>query len=358
MNNIINIGYTVSNKYANCLAVSMASILKNSGDEEFNFYILNADMTDENRRKIEVLKKIKPFNIEYVQMNNDDFKNMSEGISVVSNYRLKISSLFPNLDKILFLDSDIIALTSLKELYETPLDDYYIASVVDPGVKLQYEYTINDKEKFPDRRFNTGVMLANLKKWSEDNMEEKLFEGMLWYSSVYQTWPDQNVLNMVFKDYIYELPYTYNFCPILYQEGLYQELKFDKINVEELKIVHWAGGPKPWETNDVLKSLLEVGVPIFVEYPKLDKAKVFMNDIFWEYARLTPYYEDFMYTYIQGQNEKFRKEIASCIKISKILKNEYLKVRFLTNITLGKKKKHYQEKKAKIKQYLEILSEY
>lgn len=146
---IFEIGYAVSNAYCHCLATSICSILKNSKEcEHFNFYILHSDITDENKRKINKLKQIKDFYIEYIRMNNDDFRNISKGVSIVSNYRVKIASIKPHLNKILFLDADIIVLDSLEELYNTDLQANYIAAVVDPGVKVQYEYTFEDREKF------------------------------------------------------------------------------------------------------------------------------------------------------------------------------------------------------------------
>ena len=331
---LFDIAYTVSNEYTHCLAVSIASILKNSKeDESFNFYVLHADITEENKRKINKLKKIKDFNLEYIQMNNDDFKDMSEGISIVSNYRLKIASLKPKLSKILFLDADIIVLDSLKELYNTNLQDNYIAAVVDPGVNLQYEYTIDDKEKFPDRRFNTGVILANLNKWREDNVEEKIMAGMIWYSKKYFAWPDQNVMNMVFKNAIIELPPQYNVCPILAQQGWYQEEGVWEKASSNPKIVHICGMPKYWEQDDL-----------------------WWNDIFWEYARLTPYYEQFLSKlisqhYINFSTELLKQKFVNYVNDYRKLKYKKTLYNLLVIFTFGKSKT-IKEKKKKYKELL------
>lgn len=357
MSNVINIGYAVSNKYVGMLAISIASIITNSPNLEFNFYILNSDISLDNRRKINKLKKIKNFNIEYIQINNDDFKNMSEGISVVSNYRLKISTIKKDLDKILFLDSDIISVGDISELYNIDLDDNYIAAVVDPGVKLQYEYTIEDKEKFPDRRFNTGVMLANLKKWREDKIEEKILDGMIWYAKKYKNWPDQNVLNMVFKDKILEIPYIYNFCPILYQQGWYEEIKDNKIDIEKIKVVHFAGVPKPWETTDVLQYLEYVKFPYNTNKENLDGTCIYMNDIFWEYAKLTAFYEDYLYEYInKNKLEKAIKLIIKVFSMSKILSKLTIKYNILKLFALNKK--HYKNKLLEINNVINFFKNY
>ena len=266
---IFDIGYTVSNKYAPMLAVSIASLCKNvKHDDIINLYILTSELNEENKRKINKLKSIHDFNIEYINMNDQDFSEIAAGIGMVSNYRLKIASIKQNLDKILFLDSDIVFNNSIEELWNTDLGDNYIAAVIDPGVKLQYDYTFPDKEKFPDKRYNTGVMLINLKKWREDNLEEKIIEGAKWYSTKYNNWPDQNVLNMVCKGKIYNLDYKYNVCPILNEWGYYQEEGVWEEASQNPIILHFCA-------YSVFK----------------DKLEYAFMDVFWEYAKLTPYYE-------------------------------------------------------------------
>lgn len=349
----IDIAYTISNEYAHCLSVSIASILKNTKEtDNFNFYVLNSDLSDENKRKIEKIKKIKDFNIEYIQMNNDDFNNMSEGISIVSNYRLKIASLKPQLDKILFLDSDVIITNSLEELWNTDLEDNYIAAVVDPGTKLQYEYTLADKELFPDRRFNTGVILANLKKWRDDDVENKILEGMVWYSQKYFSWPDQNIMNMVFKNKIIELSPRYNCCPILAQQNLYQEEGVWEKASDNPIIIHFCGIPKYWEERGL-----------------------WWNDIFWDYAKLTPYYEDFLMNYtsykINQTNEIISARISHDINyvlnflsyyslnIFKIIKLQfnYICAKILAKFSTNEKKEQYLNKRKYFKSQLQSLKQ-
>lgn len=351
----INIGYAVSNQYTAMLSVSILSLLENSNpDDEFNIYILNSDITDENKRKINELKNIKNFNIEYITVENKDFEDIATGISIVSNYRVKIASLKPELDKILFLDSDLLIVASLQDLYNTNLKDNYFGAVVDPGIKLQYEYTIRDNEKFPDRRFNTGVMLINLDKWRKDNIENKLLEGMKWYSTKYKVWSEQNVLNMVCKNHILELPLQYNVCPILQQQELYQEEGMWEKACNNPQIIHICGKPKYWEIEGLQ-----------------------WEDIFWSYARKTPYYEYFLHNLtnntIKNNNNHIKKELSALARNFEIQNNEnakqienlklhfnkslnyalnyrenairYWRYRLLCNITFGKKKKHYIHKK-------------
>lgn len=345
----INIGYVVSDLYTHILSVSILSLLQNSGaDDEFNIFVLNSDVSEESKRKIEVLKEVKDFRIEYINMKNSEFEGIAEGISVVSNYRIKMASVLPKLDKILFLDSDMIIMDSMAELYNTDLGENYFAAVIDPGAELQRQYTIEDDDKFPNPRFNTGVMLVNLKKWREDDIERKIFDGLRWYSKKYACWPDQNVMQMVCKDKILTLNPSYNVSPILKQQNLYQVPGLWEQSSKDPKIIHICGMPKYWQ-----------------------KSRLLWEDIFWKYAKKTPYYEEFISYLSDAKIEDVNNSIKAIFieidmlkhriddaekrrKESIILLDVYfhpfrfflkkIKYRLMKHLTFGKRKRKYKNK--------------
>ena len=83
-------------------------------------------------------------------------KRAAKHISIETNFRLKIASLIPNVEKCIYLDSDLILTENISKLWMQDIDDYYFAAVTDKKVG-----------------FNAGVLLINLKKWREDNLEKK-----------------------------------------------------------------------------------------------------------------------------------------------------------------------------------------
>lgn len=345
----INIGYVVSDLYTHILSVSILSLLQNSGaDDEFNIFVLNSDVSEESKRKIEMLKEVKDFRIEYINMKNSEFEGIAEGISVVSNYRIKMASVLPKLDKILFLDSDMIIMDSMAELYNTDLGENYFAAVIDPGAELQRQYTIEDDDKFPNPRFNTGLMLVNLKKWREDDIERKIFDGLRWYSKKYACWPDQNVMQMVCKDKILTLNPSYNVSPILKQQNLYLVPGLWEQSSKDPKIIHICGMPKYWQ-----------------------KSRLLWEDIFWKYAKKTPYYEEFISYLSDAKIEDVNNSIKAIFieidmlkhriddaekrrKESIILLDVYfhpfrfflkkIKYRLMKHLTFGKRKRKYKNK--------------
>ncbi len=250
--NVINIGFNCSNEYAYITGVAIASILKYANPEDqFNIVIIHKDIPEYKQELIKQLAEIKKCNIEFRKIEVKDFldyRNKNECYEA-SNYRLRLASLCPEFDRIIFLDSDVLVLQSLRTLWKTDMTNYHMACVVDPFVKAHYNYTIADKERFPNKRFNTGVMLCNLKKWREDKSELQLKQDFLWYTSKYNLTPDQEALNVAFKDTILELDAVYNCMGPVYMKGNCDEPKIWEKALENPVIMHYAGvWERPWVT--------------------------------------------------------------------------------------------------------------
>jgi len=293
----IDIGFTINDRYAQHMAAGMASILCNAKPEtNFNFYVLNAgDITFDSKRRLNELKQIHDFNIYYVNVNNDDFREYKFGSHISTNYRIKLPSLLPHLDKILFMDVDLVVMEDLSDLWNTDIENYYMAAVADPCQNLQKErVTSKFPEKFPPKMFNIGVTLLNLKKWREDKIEDKILEGMKWFSATYERcWPDQSVMNMIQKDAIKVLPGRYNACPLLAYVHTAPFSYDDQQECEEVfkspAIVHYAAAP------DIKAWLM----------PELPYA-----DLYWKYLRLTPFYEMGIAGMIEEQNKRLLQQLG------------------------------------------------
>lgn len=171
-----------------------------------------------------------------------------------------IPNIFSDLDRILYIDADLIVRKDLLDLYMTSMDDEYLCAVVDMWAP------ITDREfvKKCQHYFNSGMMLMNLAKMRKDNVPQELIEAKL--RSTNFDLMDQDVFNEVCDGHIQTMDIKYNFLPICYKR---HHKKFDLkvinrlynssyLNIEETAIdpviVHWAGSDKPWKTSDTLFS--------------------------------------------------------------------------------------------------------
>lgn len=115
-------------------------------------------------------------------------------------FRLSLGELLPNLNKIIYLDSDVIVYNDLTNFYNTNFNGYMILCR-----KMPKNMIIEEKYKI-----NAGVLLLNLKKMRDTKFEQKVIkiikEGFV--SDV----QDQELLVKYFLNDIGELNEKYN-CP-------------------------------------------------------------------------------------------------------------------------------------------------
>ena len=239
-----NICYSLDSKYAEQLAVSISSILRNSLDNEnIRFYILDGGLTKQDKTNIELLKNIKNFEINYIEINPSEFKNCpllkdkdnkykKYHVTLPTYFRFKLASIFDKSDKILYLDCDVIINKSLKTLYETNIKDTAALMVLDAESKREAERL--NLEKY----CNAGVMLINLDYWRKNNVEQRLFDYAK-NNADKILWQDQDVINAVLENEIKTIDNKWNF----------QYFQYENIDIEKLPkigIFHLAGRFKPW----------------------------------------------------------------------------------------------------------------
>ena len=139
-----NICFSLDSNYVEQFVVSATSILKNAkADENICLYILDGGLTKTHKEYIEQLKEIKPFEINYIQMDNSEFKNcpmlcdMNKNfddyhVTVPTYYRFKLAEVLPKIDKILYLDIDIMFNGDIKNiLTQLQLTDYDPLQIVE-----------------------------------------------------------------------------------------------------------------------------------------------------------------------------------------------------------------------------------
>lgn len=299
----INICFSSDNNYAKYMGTAICSILKNAGENDsYNFYILDGGISNETKEQISELKTIKDFSIEYLTVNPDDFKSCPmtgyvNYITLPTYYRFKIASLLPNVDKILYLDGDIIVNSDIKELFDTDIENYYIGAI--PEV-----FNHHHKERleiFGDNYyFNAGVLLINSKKWREDNIEEKLFTYALnpEREIVFQ---DQDILNEVLKYNIKYLPLKWNLQhDALFTEESYLYHKTERNEaIKAPKLIHYTHKLKPWN-------------------PKCTNK---YRTLYYEYLKQTPWKNDYIYIKLGTINFLIGKILKNIISFENITKH-------------------------------------
>lgn len=287
-NTTIHIAFFISNLYAKHCATTMASILYNAEETDFHrFYIISSNLTQYSKVKLKSLKKIKEFEIEFINFDKshvaDIPDNIAEHVSFETNSRLKIASLLPELDKIICMDCDLIVLKSLKDLWETDISHYESACTLDPPTTSE----LFKKQTNLENYFNTGIMLANLKMWRQNNVEEKIFAAIKQHQKILR-FPDQDSLNIAIKK-MKTLDNKYNIL------ASYLDYYSDALKNEMIKnptVIHWAGTKKPWNESNVK-----------------------FSNIYWKYATKSHFFMGILNDYLKNKTSRLRKNTKITHKV-------------------------------------------
>lgn len=223
---IAHIVYASDDRFAEILGVSLVSLYENSKDmDEIVVYVLDSGIADENKQKLlSVCKSYKRNDIVFIPG-----KNISEKLSMdvavdrgsLSQYaRLFVSSdLQKELNRVLYLDCDIIVKKSIKELWNLDLHGKTIGALMDAFSKY---YRKNIDLEQDDVMFNSGVMLIDLDKWREQNIEDRLLKFITAKNGKIQQ-GDQGALNHVLSHKTYCFEPRFNTVTIFY-DFTYKEM--------------------------------------------------------------------------------------------------------------------------------------
>lgn len=280
----INIAIALNRKVIVQAYVLLASIASNV-KEKVTVYVMNSELTDND---IELLKQALKINtnIEHEVVPFSINKSIFEGFpynqfwSLEMYYRLLIPDMLGNeIDRILYLDVDMIVNKDISEFYHMNFEnnDMIVSKDMefDNFIKNNCEGQDARKKLFLKLRdegmvyFCSGMLLMNIDKM-KDKYTYELYRDIFISIQDKMVLPDQDLLNYVhYKNVKYVDEYKYGvFSQTAHTQGItYDELK------EKAYIIHFTGQAKPWTIN-------------LVRYD--------IEKIWWEYAKLCPFYYELM----------------------------------------------------------------
>lgn len=262
---VLPIFFAVDDGYIPFLAVSLQSLVDNSSDEHYYLIkILYTNVTEENREKIKKFER-ENVSIEFVDLNYyiEEIKDKlytRDYFSKTTYFRLFIPNLYPQYDKALYLDSDIVLLKDVYELYSTDMGDNLVAAAPDDviqTIEVFKEYVekvvgVADYNNY----FNAGVLLMNLDELRKFKFQEKFIYSL--DKIKFSVAQDQDYLNRLCKGRVKLIDANWNRMPIA----------TEKANDGDIKLIHYNLAFKPWHFEDIL-----------------------YKDYFWEYAKKTEFFE-------------------------------------------------------------------
>lgn len=246
--------------YAPYCGVMLTSVFENNKDRDVTaFVLMDKPLQEKQQKKFKQLADKYGTGIEFVMVDKSffekfplkgDAKNLKHW-SIVTYYRLYAEELLPkNVDKVLYLDCDIIVNRSIGELFDLNWDGFAVGAVSDMCTEWQEYY---DRLQYDRSKgyFNAGVLFMNLEYWRTHEIGKKCVDYLESnYDRIFNN--DQDVLNVITRDCKRRLPVSYNYQMQLRMPYFFntfsEEMKKEVVETSTPHIIHYAAELKPWMT--------------------------------------------------------------------------------------------------------------
>lgn len=244
--------------------------------------------------------------------------------------RLCLPEIMKDYTKVIYLDSDLMVLCDLAELFDQDIGNSLIAGVCDTGMLAWYHTPEHIEQiyideylhlNYPDEYINTGVMVFNVREIRKRYSTAFLME---YASSRNWRWQDQDVFMTLFEGKIFLLDFAWN---VLVYTGENDEKKIMAKLPKELRQAYHFAWYHPKVVHFIGNSFLDI------------RHETDRKRIFWEYARKSPFYEMILERALSYANEN-KGSLHRMGVIDQIRKKLHQPIRILFDVLFPKKSKY------------------
>lgn len=261
----LNVLVTLNSGYVPQLCVMLHSLVRNNTSRFIRLYVLHSSLTKEDFESIE--STLRRASLRYTAENSFEVVSLNANTLDLSNapvtdryphemyYRIFAARFLPgNVERVLYLDPDIIVNGSLEELYDCNMSGYLFAAASHVGTLMNRFNVVRLDMDENAPYINSGVMLMNIGLLREKQNIEEVFDYIVNHKKVLCL-PDQDVISALYGPEILPLnPYRYNMTERLFAFRIESELwkSLEKVR-ESSVIIHYCGRNKPWKSGYIGK---------------------------------------------------------------------------------------------------------
>ena len=261
----INIAFITDKNYTLCTSIALHSLkINRSLGRAYNIFIVYEGLDAKDINQFESVTEsnfvVRCINAaKKVGRARFSSRRYARHVSSAATYKFNLTRILSNVDKLLYLDGDLLIRDSLESLYDIDLGEAYAAVCQDMGAETfpeNYNKRLGINHRY---YFNSGVMLLNLKKLRDEEIHSKLIS---YRKNGINDYMDQDAFNVVFKENVKYFDVTYNMATSCWAKYGTDEInsyyhKSFKSRSEcylQAKILHLTTPEKPWLYFDVIGS--------------------------------------------------------------------------------------------------------
>lgn len=221
------------------LAVAVRSALENA-TSQLNIHVISSGLRERDQYKLR-RSWDHPHcgSVAFVEIGKEylqSFRSTAYLKSKTSYARYFVGEMFPQLDRCIYLDADLLVLRDLTEAFEIELDGNIAAAVRDICIRLKPDdpmlkrrLGLRDEKNY----FNAGFMVMELNAWRREQLANKLVKLSIdRFDDLHSQ--DQDALNVVLEDRTRLMEVSWN------------TIQYEKPMPLAGNIVHLIGPVKPW----------------------------------------------------------------------------------------------------------------
>lgn len=199
MTNTLHIACAARIDYVPHSASMLHSVLSHSAGEPVHIHFLHGDdLPGDYCVRLAGMVEAAGGEISFLPISDDLVSGLRtrEGLPAAHWYRIFLPRLLPELERVLYLDGDLIARESVRPLWQKDLGDNYLAAVTNV-FQRDHVHRPADLGLPPDQSyFNSGVLLMNLELMRREGCTAALVD---WAHGHWEklAWPEQDALNVV-----------------------------------------------------------------------------------------------------------------------------------------------------------------
>ena len=247
----INVLFCIDETFWQHLGVAIVSLLRSNLQSRFRIVVASAAPINTQRREEISALVTRSGNatvetIYYQEALQYGDLPVHDHLTFAAYLRLFMAEfLAPEIDRILYLDTDLLVVDDIRELWHMDLGDAYLGAAPEPYNRAQREPLGFGPHDF---YFNSGVMLVNGARWRSDKVLASLMDFARKNPDKLPS-VDQDVLNSVFRGQILNIGYEWNW-QALFVRMQPSELGMSRLKYQQLKrsphLVHYTSRYKPW----------------------------------------------------------------------------------------------------------------
>lgn len=277
-------------KYSSHAGALAASIFANNSEVAVEFNLLTDYLSEENRRKFEQLATKFHQIVHIVDVDKSRFESLPIGeafedhINVCTYYRLLIPSILQDVNKLIYLDCDMIVRESLLPLWQEDVEGYAFAGVMDIA-SMQRTCPLRLHYPVAESYYNSGMCVYNLRYLREHAFDDIVSDFITHHADLIVC-HDQDIMNACFHGQYKPVPEKWNmlndFLAYRYEYNGEDVPSFESAK-RDPAIVHFTTAIKPWHA--------ECQNPYTDEY--------------WKYLRMTPWKDERPVRFFPSSRQSF-----------------------------------------------------